>query len=179
MMLAAAAVALYLCITPTGWVEVATLMAPPGPAAEALLSKMLETAWQPPAGSACRWAELADLPPSTRPDPRHPTETLTQRHRWRGLPDGRIVLDPAARRPHGAAIRREVGALLPSSRLAQVLSTPLGHNLMRVLREEQWPLATALVRQARGLAGTPQEVFTPAELDELGRIGDDYEWDLR
>ena len=119
------------------------------------------------------------LPARVRPDPRMPSGSLTQRHRWRVGPAQSIVVDSSARQLHPTSIRRAISTLLPPNRMAALLSTPLGNSFGRALKEGDWPLVQALLREARLRVGTPQQVLTQAELDEIGRIGDDYEADLR
>lgn len=166
------ALALYVCITPSGWVETMTFTVPRGPQADAWLTKALATAWRPAPGSSCRWVDPAELPPSIRPDPRRPDMQITQRHRWRGLPDGRIVVDPTAMRPHGDAIRREYQRLVPPARWGEVVATPLGFALDRAIREDRWQD----VRAALAQTGAAQPL-TAAEIARLQAILRDYEAD--
>lgn len=127
----------------------------------------------------CWFAESADLPPLIRSDPRRPDEGLSQHHRWRRGQGGMVVVDTTVKQPQTLAIQREVEALLPPSRRAFVLATPLGDNLLRAVRQAQWDLVRALLRQIRLRAGSADEVLTRDEVAEIETIGDDYEADFR
>lgn len=173
----AAARALYVCSQPDGHISITTFVGKADERAGAI-ARMI-AAGIIPGGHECWDMEDTALPPQSRPDPRHPGDHLSQEHRWRrGIGDS-VSVDVSVRRPHGEAIARELDRLLPLVRMAQVMSTPLGDNFLRTLRRQNWPLVQALVRQMRLQVGTPGEVLTLAELDEIGRIGDDYEADLR
>lgn len=172
---AARAERVYVCERPDGSVAVTRVYVEDR---EAFLER-LRRGGHLPERAACWDMDSTALPSRDRPDPREPSASLTQRHRWRRGPAGTIIVDPAVKRPQAGAILREMRRLLPPSRMGQVLATPLGGNLLRVLREGDWPVVQALIRQARQQVGTAQEVLTQAELDGIGKIGDDYEADLR
>lgn len=131
-----------------------------------------------PAPAQCWFLDAARLPASTRPDPRRPADELSQYHRWRRSGD-RVVVDETVKRPHPLAIQRESEAMFGHARRAAVLATPLGDNLFRALRLGEWDLVKALLGQIRLRVGRPDEVMTVAEVQEIERIGDDYEADFR
>ena len=118
------------------------------------------------------------LPPRNRPDPRTPGRELSQRHQWRRGPGRTVIADLAVRRPHQAAIERELDVQFPVRRRAAVLATPLGDNFFRVVRRGEWGLAKALLQQMRLRVGGPDQVMTAQELDAIVAIGTDYDADL-
>lgn len=168
---------LYVCSHPDGHISTTTFVDGAGERA-GVIARMV-AAGIVPGGPDCWYMEDTALPPQSRSDPRRPGDGLSQEHRWRRGSGSTVVVDPTILRPHQPEILREIERLLPPSRLAQVLARSVGDNLMRAMRGGNWPLVQALLRQAHTQVGTVQEVLTQAELDEIGRIGDDYEATLR
>lgn len=164
----AAALMLYVCIGPTGWVETMSFADPSQ--AEAALHRALGQSWQPT--GVCRWADAADLPPKMRPDPHRAGAFLTQRHRWRGLPSGQIIVDPSVKRPHGDAIRREYRVIVSPGRWSQVVATNAGAAFDRAMLDGRWADVAALLNSPG-----PDQPFLPTEIAQLRTILRDYEAD--
>ena len=126
---------------------------------------------------ACWFQDAGALPSKWRADPRDPAQRLSQRHRFRRVGQA-VVVNPTVMRPQETAIRREVGRLLPPGRMAVVVGTSLGDNLMRAVRTGDWPLAKALLAQIAALVGQLNEVLTTDEVAALRVIGREYEADF-
>lgn len=164
---------LYVCITPTGWVE--TFRPSETLAPSVALHRALGGAWHPATDSTCRWTDSVELPSRTRLDPRRPGSFLTQRHRWRGLPDGRVILDTSVKRPHQQELIREIGRVLSEDRRAILAFSFEGATLLKAMQAGEWSFVRAFLRQ--------NEVWkyplTYHEIEAIRAIGDDYEADLR
>lgn len=57
----------------------------------------------------CWWADSSILPPRLRPDPRDPTSSIPQRHRWRRGPGQTVIADPTVRQVQASPLRRRSG----------------------------------------------------------------------
>lgn len=89
------------------------------------------------------------------------------------MPDGTVVVDPTVNRPQILPILREVRRTIGPDRMAALLATPIGDNLLRAVRTEDWALARSLLRQALA-----DRVLTPAEASAIRDVAQEYEADL-
>lgn len=158
----------YVCGWPDGRISVTTVISPD---IEGTLARM-RAATTVPEASACWWTDSSSLPARDRDDPRMPGRTITQRHRWRALGQS-VIADQTIMRAHRDAILREIRRALGPDRAAVVLATPVGDNILRAVRAEDWALARSLLRLA--VTGA---VLTLDEARAIRDVARDYEASL-
>lgn len=172
---AGAARPVYLCERPDGGISVtnfpAAVAADPAQRAQAI--ERTRRLAGLPAASQCWEADHTTLPARTKPDPRHATERLSQRHQWRRGAGNAVVIDATVKQPHGAAFRRAVVAIVPPGRQAVIAKDSQGGTFLRAVAEQDWPLVRALLPdlETRG-------IVTPAEVSAIRAAATDYDLDL-